>query len=40
MNAKFRRGDINMIRHSLRAGLLGTAAMALCAPALAFQDAS
>lgn len=27
-----------MIRHSLRAALLGTAAMALCAPALAFED--
>jgi len=31
---------MNMIRHSLRAGLLGTAAMALCAPALAFEDAA
>lgn len=39
MNAKFRRGDYIMIRHSLRAGLLGTAATAMCAPALAFQDA-
>lgn len=40
MNAKFRRGDTIMIRHSLRAGLLGTAAMALCAPALAIEDAT
>lgn len=40
MNAKFRRGEYIMIRNSLRAGLLGTAAMAICAPALAFQDAS
>ncbi len=31
---------MKMIRYSLRAGLLGTAAMALCAPALAFEDAS
>lgn len=40
MNAKFRRGEYIMIRNSLRAGLLGTAAMAICAPALALQDAS